>query len=120
MDNEIHFVRVAMFVVTGISVLLMVFAVTYTLRVVHRCVDEFDVAVDRGYRVIEDGKVVSDEKVAEIRENLLGYNVDIADEALTVYVSTPKSDGRNNTTSPVMLSIAVMMLLMSQVIRLRK
>lgn len=93
MDNEIHFVRVAMFVVTGISVLLMVFAVTYTLRVVHRCVDEFDVAVDRGYRVIEDGKV------AEIRENLLGYNVDIADEALTVYVSTPKSDGRNNTTS---------------------
>lgn len=49
MDNEIHFVRVAMFVVTGISVLLMVFAVTYTLRVVHRCVDEFDVAVDRGY-----------------------------------------------------------------------
>lgn len=120
MDNEIRFVRVAMFVVTGISVLLMVFAVTYTLRAVHKCVDEFDVAVDRGYRVIEDGKVVSDEKVAEIRENLLGYNVDIADEALTVYVSTPKSDESNNTTSPVMLSIAVMMLLMSQVIRLRR
>lgn len=120
MDNEIRFVRVAMFVVTGISVLLMIFAVTYTLLAVHKCVDEFDVAVDRGYRVIEDGKVISDEKVTEIRENLLGYNVDIADDDLTVYVSIPKSDESNNNTSPVMLSIAIMMLLMSQVIRLRR